>query len=173
MDTARVLGSPSNDRLYGSTARMPSPKRLPAKGLPDAIDAFRTGRYQDCIALLSPLLARTANDARVVLMAAQCHAKLGNSEQAANFYARAADLDPQNARMLRLLAARSYKRAGCRADALVLARQAARGGPFDIESQKNLPQPAARAVVPRRMRGLGCPSAGANEIRGCRCLRRR
>lgn len=114
---------------------MPPLKGLPAKGLPDAINAYRAGRYQDCIALLTPLLARTASDPKLVLMAAQSHAKLGNTERAGHFYAKAADLDPQNARMLRLLAARSYKRARRRAEALELARQAARGGPFDIESE--------------------------------------
>lgn len=114
---------------------MPPPKGLPAKGLPDAINAYRAGRYKECIALLAPLLARTATDAKLVLMAAQCHAKLGNSEQAAQFYAKAGDLDPQNARMLHLLAARSYRRARRRAPALALARQAARGGPFDIEAE--------------------------------------
>ncbi|GEO83384.1 hypothetical protein GCM10007920_00060 [Ciceribacter naphthalenivorans] len=105
------------------------------KGLPDAINAYKAGRYQQCLARLLPLLGKASADAKLVLMAAQCHVKLGNSEKAADFYARAANLDSANARMLRLLAARSYRLARRRAPALMLARQAARGGPFDLEAE--------------------------------------
>ncbi|MGV8936972.1 MAG: hypothetical protein ACOH2J_07590 [Allorhizobium sp.] len=61
-------------------------------------------------------------------------------ERAGHYYAQAAELDPKNSRMLRLLAARTYKR-GSRADkALALARQAARQGPLDVEAENSYRQ---------------------------------
>ena len=105
------------------------------QGLPAAVDAYKAGRFEQCLARLSPLIAKSGRDSKLILMAAQCHAKLGQLEQAAQYYARAADLDAKNGRMLRLLAARSYRRARRRAPALTLARQAARGGPFDVEAE--------------------------------------
>lgn len=105
------------------------------QGLPAAVDAYKAGRFEQCLARLSPLIAKGGRDSKLILMAAQCHAKLGQLEQAAQYYARAADLDAKNGRMLRLLAARSYRRARRRAPALTLARQAARGGPFDVEAE--------------------------------------
>ena len=105
------------------------------QGLPAAVDAYKAGRFEQCLARLSPLIARSGRDSKLILMAAQCHAKLGQLEQAAQYYARAADLDAKNGRMLRLLAARSYRWARRRAPALTLARQAARGGPFDVEAE--------------------------------------
>ncbi|SSC66720.1 hypothetical protein [Ciceribacter selenitireducens] len=105
------------------------------QGLPAAVDAYKAGRFEQCLARLSPLIARSGRDSKLILMAAQCHAKLGQLEQAAQYYAQAADLDAENGRMLRLLAARSYRRARRRAPALTLARQAARGGPFDVEAE--------------------------------------
>lgn len=106
------------------------------QGLPAAVDAYKAGRFEQCLAHLSPLIAKGGRDAKLILMAAQCHAKLGQLEQAAQYYAQAIiDLDAKNGRMLRLLAARSYRRARRRAPALTLARQAARGGPFDVEAE--------------------------------------
>lgn len=105
------------------------------QGLPAAVDAYKAGRFEQCLARLSPLIARSCRDSKIILMAAQCHAKLGQLEQAAQYYAQAADLDAKNGRMLRLLAARSYRRARRRGPALTLARQAARGGPFDVEAE--------------------------------------
>lgn len=111
-----------------------------SKVLPNALSAYKSGRFQQCLTLLQPLLAVKKPDSKLLLIAAQSHAKLNNMEMAGHYYAQAADLDPKNSRMLRLLAARTYKR-GKRLDkALVLARQAARDGPLDVEAENSYRQ---------------------------------
>ena len=108
--------------------------------LPNALSAYKNGRYKKCLDLLQPLLKAAKPDCRLLLIAAQSHAKLENFGEAGRYYAMAAELDAPNARMLQLLAARSLKRVGRMAEALVLARTAARGGPFDVEAENTYRQ---------------------------------
>lgn len=108
--------------------------------LKNAIAAYQKGDHRQCLKLLAPSLSVARADPKLLLMAAQCHAKLENMEKAAELYARAAAVDPKSRRMLTLLAARTYQRAGQFEKALPLARQAAGDGPFDIEAENTYRQ---------------------------------
>lgn len=108
--------------------------------LKNAIAAYQKGDYRQCLKLLAPSLAGTKIDSKLLLMAAQSHVKLDNLEKAAELYARAAALDPANRRMLTILAARTYQRAGNPALALPLARNAAQNGAFDVEAENTYRQ---------------------------------
>lgn len=108
--------------------------------LKNAIAAYQKGDYRQCLKLLGPTLAGAKVDSKLLLMAAQSNVKLNNMEKAAEYYARAAAIDPKSRRMLTLLAARTYQRASRQAAALRLAREAVGDGAFDIEAENTYRQ---------------------------------
>ncbi|MCO6185573.1 hypothetical protein [Rhizobium sp. L1K21] len=72
-----------------------------------AYKAFQAGNFAQCLNALGPVLEADTLDQAALLIAAQCHVKLGNGEAAATLYARLADLQPSNRDRFLKLAAES------------------------------------------------------------------
>jgi predicted O-linked N-acetylglucosamine transferase (SPINDLY family) len=103
-----------------------------------ALQAYKAGNLTGCLTFLAPLLKKRVVDGNILLVAAQCYAKLDQKIPAAELYIRAADALPDNRSMFLLMAARLFHQAKDNDRALDLARRAAATGPYSIEGQNTL-----------------------------------
>lgn len=103
-----------------------------------ALQAYQSGQIRECLKLLAPLLKSRAVDGNMLLLAAQCHAKLEQKAEAADFYLRAAEKVPQNKNMLLVMAARLFSQLQDNERALNVIKPAAlQISPYNIETQNS------------------------------------
>lgn len=110
----------------------------PSNSFVQALQAYKAGNLTKCLRLLAPLLKNRVIAGNILLVAAQCHAKLDQKIQAAELYMRAAEALPDNKSMFLLMAARLFHQAKDNDRALETAKRAAASGPFSVEIQNTL-----------------------------------
>ncbi|TWD57757.1 putative O-linked N-acetylglucosamine transferase (SPINDLY family) [Agrobacterium vitis] len=110
----------------------------PSNSFVQALQAYKAGNLTKCLRLLAPVLKNRVLDGNILLVAAQCHAKLDQKIQAAELYMRAAEALPDNKSMFLLMAARLFQQAKDNDRALETAKAAAASGPFSVEVQNTL-----------------------------------
>ncbi|OLP43489.1 hypothetical protein [Rhizobium oryziradicis] len=110
----------------------------PSNSFMQALQAYKAGNLTKCLRLLAPVLKNRVIDGNILLVAAQCHAKLDQKIQAAELYMRAAEALPDNKSMFLLMAARLFHQAKDNDRALETAKRAAASGPFSVEIQNTL-----------------------------------
>ncbi|WP_075292714.1 hypothetical protein [Pararhizobium arenae] len=101
-----------------------------------ALKNYSAGKYRQCLLQLSPLLKRSDATTQALLLAAQCHAKMEQFQEAAGFYTRAAQSAPDKGQMLKLMAATMLTRTSQTRKALQAARIAARSGAFSTDAEE-------------------------------------
>ncbi|MVA23324.1 hypothetical protein V6582_18515 [Agrobacterium vitis] len=127
----------------------------PSPAFLQALQAYKQGDLRACLDRLHPLLKKRPPDANMLLVAAQCHAKLEEKLQAAALYAQVADLQPQNRRMFLLMAARLYMQADQGEQALSLIRKMPEYQNLESQHLASL-DPEEQRTYRRLLRGQLC-----------------
>lgn len=106
-----------------------------ATAFAQALQSYQSGNLRECLTRLAPILNKSIVDGNILLVAAQCHAKLDHKQEAADLYVQAADKIPQNQNLLLIMAARLLLQSKNNERALELAQRATANGPYNIEAQ--------------------------------------